>query len=263
VGPALGGLVVASAGIQSALILDAVSFYAVAVILLLGPLPQPIAEAGRIRERLRSGIEYLRSNVLLRRLVLAQSAAFVFFALVIPVEVVYAKETLGAGDAGYGAFLAAWGAGMLLGGAIFAVVRRKALLRLLVLSTLLIGVAYVGVALAPGIVIACLAAFCGGAGNGVQWVTLVSAVQELTQEAMQARVMAVLESSGALMPGIGFVLGGVLASAADPRAAFAVAGTGVVIVAVAATLITARGISGTEEAEVDASGDGVLELRSR
>lgn len=252
VGPALGGLVVASAGVQSALILDAISFYAVAVILLIGPLPQPIAEAGRIRERLRGGIAYLRSSNLLRRLVLAQSAAFVFFALVIPVEVVYAKETLDAGDVGYGAFLASWGAGMLFGGAIFAVVRRQALLRLLLLSTVLIGVAYIGVALAPGIVLACLAAFSGGAGNGVQWVTLVSAVQELTEEVMQARVMAVLESSGALMPGVGFLLGGVLASVADPRVAFAVAGAGVLVVAVAATLITARGLAGTDESEVPA-----------
>src|SRR5918997_248532 len=52
-GPALGGLVVAGAGVQSALILDAVSFYAVAVILLLGPLPQPQTEQGKLTVRLR------------------------------------------------------------------------------------------------------------------------------------------------------------------------------------------------------------------
>ena len=242
VGPAVGGLVVAGAGVQTALILDAISFYAVAVILLIGHLPQPETEEGSLRARLRAGMTYLRSNLMLRRLVCAQAAAFVFFSLVIPVEVVYAKETLDAGDAGYGAFLAAWGLGMLVGGLLFAAARRRALLRLLFLSTLLIGVAYIGVAFAPGIGIACLAAFCGGAGNGVQWVTLVSAVQELTEEAMQARVMAVIESSGALMPGIGFLLGGVLATLADPRVAFGVAGAGIVIVATVAAIVTVRAL---------------------
>ena len=45
------------------------------------------------------------------RLLGAQALAFVFFALVIPIEVVFAKETLDAGDAGYGALLASWGVG--------------------------------------------------------------------------------------------------------------------------------------------------------
>jgi MFS family permease len=239
-GPALGGLIVGGAGVQTALILDAVSFYAVAVILLLGPLPRPESEEGRLADRLRAGLAYLGANPLLRRLVVAQSAAFVFFALVIPIEVVYAKETLNAGDSGYGAFLAAWGLGMLAGGFVFAMVRQRALLRLLLLSTLLIGVAYLGIAAAPGIATACLAAFAGGTGNGVQWVTLVSAVQELTDESMQARVMAVLESSGALMPGLGFLLGGIIAALTDPRVAFAVAGAGVIAVALVATAVTAR-----------------------
>jgi MFS family permease len=252
VGPAIGGLIVAGAGVQTALILDAISFYAVAVILLFGHLPQPQTEEGSLRARLRAGMAYLRSNLMLRRLVGAQAAAFIFFSLVIPVEVVYAKETLDAGDAGYGAFLAAWGLGMLLGGLLFAAARRHTLLRLLFLSTLLIGIAYLGIALAPGIAVACLAAFCGGAGNGVQWVTLVSAVQELTEEAMQARVMAVIESSGALMPGIGFLLGGALATLADPRVAFAVAGGGVVLVATVAAIVTVRSLPSRPSAQAAA-----------
>ena len=59
-----------------------------------------------------------------------------FFALVIPIEVVFAKETLGAGDAGYGALLASWGAGMVVGGAAFALLRRIPLRVLLPISVL-------------------------------------------------------------------------------------------------------------------------------
>ena len=67
----------------------------------------------------------------------------------------------------------------------------------------------------------------GGAGNGVQWVAAISAVQELTVQGMQARVMSVLESIGAAMPGVGYLVGGLIASGASPRATFLVAGIGV------------------------------------
>jgi MFS family permease len=55
---------------------------------------------------------------------------------------------------------------------------------------------------------------------------------------MQARVMSVLESIGAAMPGVGYLLGGLIAAGLDPRATFLVAGIGVfAIVALAAPLL--------------------------
>ena len=157
---------------------------------------------------------------MLRRLLIAQGAAFVFFAAVIPVEVVYAKETLGAGDSGYGLMLASWGGGMVIGSLVFAAVRRTSLAVLLFFSTLAVGAGYLGLAVAPTLALACAASVLGGAGNGVQWVATISAVQEMTVAGMQARVMSVLESIGAAMPGVGFVLGGVVAAVASPRTAF-------------------------------------------
>ena len=132
IGPALAGLVVAGFGVQTALLLDAVSFYVIALILLTaGPMPRAEPEGGRMRDRVKAGIAYIREKAALRRLLIAQGAAFIFFAAVIPVEVVYAKETLGAGDSGYGLMLASWGVGMVLGSLVFAVVRRVSLALLL------------------------------------------------------------------------------------------------------------------------------------
>jgi MFS family permease len=68
----------------------------------------------------------------------------------------------------------------------------------------------------------------------------VSAVQEMTRERMQARVMSVLESVGAAMPGVGYLLGGVVAAALDPRATFLVAGIGVLAVVALAIPFLAR-----------------------
>src|SRR6478672_9802892 len=150
IGPGLAGLIVAGFGVQTALLLDAVSFYVIAWILLTaGPMPQAEAEGGRMRDRVRAGIAYIREKAILRRLFLAQGAAFVFFAAVIPVEVVYAKETLGAGDSGYGLMLASWGVGMVLGSLLFAAVRRASLALLFFVSTLAVGAGYIGMAVAP------------------------------------------------------------------------------------------------------------------
>lgn len=236
-GPALAGLVVATAGVETALLADAASFLAVAV--LLGAtrrLPRPDVEEseGDWRERLRLGLSYVKRRPALRRLLFAQAAAFIFFALVIPIEVVFAKDTLGAGDAGYGALLASWGSGMVLGSLLFAGLGRISLPVLLAASTVAIGVAYLGTAIAPTLLVACVASVVGGLGNGIQWIALVTAVQELTRATYQARVLSLLEALASAMPGIGFMLGGAIAAIFDPRLAYAVAGAGVVLVLIIA-----------------------------
>ena len=236
-GPAIGGLVVAGVGIEAALIADALSFLAVAVLLTLTrhlPTPEVERSEGDWRVRLRLGLTYVNQRPALRRLLAAQAAAFIFFALVIPIEVVFAKDTLGAGDAGYGALLASWGSGMVLGSLLFAALGRIPLPLLLVGSTAAIGVAYLGTAVAPSLIVACAASVLGGLGNGIQWIALVTAVQELTRATYQARVLSLLEALASAMPGLGFVIGGVIASIFEPRLAYAVAGAGVVIILVIA-----------------------------
>jgi MFS family permease len=264
-GPAFAGLVVAGFGVPTALLLDALSFYAIAWILFTaGAMPRAEPEPGHLRERVRAGIAYIREKPTLRRLLIAQGAAFIFFSAVIPVEVVFAKETLGVGDSGYGLMLASWGGGMVLGSIVFAAIRRASLAVLLLFSTLAVGAGYVGLAAAPTLAFACLASVLGGAGNGVQWVAAVSAVQELTVPGMQARVMSVLESIGAATPGIGFALGGVIAALVSPRAAFLVAGLGVFAIVVLAIPALGRNwparAEGHDSRRLDRGNEVVLEL---
>jgi MFS family permease len=265
VGPALAGLVVAGFGVQSALLLDAASFYVVGwVLLTAGPFPRVEPDPGDLRERVRAGLAYIRERAALRRLLLAQGAAFLFFAAVIPIEVIYAKQTLGASDSGYGLLLASWGAGMVVGSIVFAAVRRAPLPFLLFFSTAAVGAGYLGLAVAPSLALACAASVAGGAGNGVQWVTVISAVQELTVQGMQARVISVLESIGAAMPGVGYVLGGLIAAAREPRATFLFAGIGVLaIVAVATPVLGGQWperLSRADPGDLDLSEEIVVEL---
>jgi len=265
VGPALAGLVVAALGLQAALFANAASFYLVAWILITaGPIPHAEPEEGGTRERVRAGFAYVRRNKPLRRILLAQALGFVFFSAVSPIEVIYAKESLATTDTGYGVMLAAWGIGMLFGSLVFAGAKRVSLAALFVVSTFVIGVSYLGLAIAPNLAVACVASVIGGTGNGVQWVSAISSVQELTESGMQARVMAVLESIGAAMPGLGIAIGGLVAAIASPRTTFLVAGLGVLaIVALAVPLL--RGgrsgrLAGSGGFPLDESDTVVLEL---
>jgi hypothetical protein len=68
----------------------------------------------------------------------------------------------------------------------------------------------------------------------------MTALQESTPVSLQARVTGLLESIGAAVPGIGFLIGGVLASVGTPRTAYAVAGAGVLALVAFALVVQAR-----------------------
>ena len=246
-GPALAGIVVAHAGVSAALWADAASFAFVALLILFARvLPGAEHVEGGWRGRLRAALEYVRGRRLLFGLLIAQALASVFFYAVVPIEVVYAKQTLGAGDSGYGWLLAAWGAGMIAGGFVFAAAQQVRVQIVLGLGTLAIGAAYLGLALAPTLAVACAVSVIGGMGNGVQWISVVHTVQELTDSSMQARVLGLLEAIGAALPVLGFVLGGAITQAGSPRTAYLAAGAGVVVV-LAIAMVRLRGARWPEQ----------------
>jgi hypothetical protein len=70
----------------------------------------------------------------------------------------------------------------------------------------------------------------------MQWIAFVTAVQERTPSELQARAMALVESLGAAVPGVGFALGGAVAAAASARVAYGVAGLGILAIVTVAAL---------------------------
>ena len=92
-----------------------------------------------------------------------------------------------------------------------------------------IGVAYLGMAAARELWLACAIAAVGGLGNGIQWVSVMTALQEATPKQLQARIVGLLESVASIMTGVGFLIGGLITAAASPPTAFAVAGAGIVL----------------------------------
>jgi predicted MFS family arabinose efflux permease len=229
-GAALAGLLVSKIGLSAALLVDAVSFLLIAA--LLGAtrgLPRVEVEREPWRARLTDGLRFVRGHPTIRLLLSAQAVGLVLFTLVIPIEVIYAKESLGTSDAGFGILLASWGAGIVVGSLIYLLVRSRSTVALILVSTAAIGAGYLGMATAETLLVACAFSVVGGAGNGVQWIAVMTALQEATPRDYQARVTGLLESLGAAMPGIGYVLGGALAAIGSPRTAYAVAGVGVLV----------------------------------
>ena len=107
-GGALAGVLVGAFGADVALLIDAASFGLAAALTattprLSGEEPDE-GEDEHWRVRLRAALGYVRRHRYARMLLVAQATIMVFFTLTIPIEVVYVRESLDAGPAGYGAF---------------------------------------------------------------------------------------------------------------------------------------------------------------
>lgn len=236
-GPAIGGAITAAAGAPTALFVDVGSFLLGAV--LLADLHPHVQEAGgeSVRVRLREAAGHIRRMPMLKRLFAAELLALLFIESGAPIEVSFVKSTLGAGDRGVGILLAMWGAGGVLGSVLFARLLSRPLQMLLGGGALCIGAAYLGLAAAPSLFLACLAGLLGGVGNGMQWPSLISGVQALTPESLQGRLMGAAESLGAICVAVGLPMGGALVALTSPRTAFVIVGVGAVLATVALTRV--------------------------
>jgi MFS family permease len=237
-GPALAGFAVALVGVGSVMAFTAAGFAGLALLVVGARSVEPIeAEPAPWGTRLRESTVYVLRHRTLLVLLGGQSLMLLLLTMTEPIEVVYVKEDLDAGSAGFGALLTAWGVGLALGSAVFARVRRQPMILLIPVSTAMMATGYLGMAVAPTLVIACAVSVIGGLGNGVQWVSVVTAIQEATAERFQARVAGLFEALAAGAPGIGFLLGGVVTALLSPRAAFGIAGGGVLLLLVVGAVV--------------------------
>jgi len=238
--PAAGGFLVAATSTGAVLAIAGLLFLALAVLMATTRgTPRGTVDEAPVLRRLRDGTAYVVAHPVVRPLVVAQTVLVVLFMIAVPIEVIYAKESLDAGDAGYGVLAAGWGAGVVLGSLVFARTRSRSPFALLTVSTAAIGVAYLLMAAAPTLALATAAAAVGGTGNGVQWVSAVTAIQEAVTREMQGRVAAFLEAIVTGAPGLGYLIGGALAALLSPRAAFAAAGAAVLAVVAGVVVLRA------------------------
>jgi predicted MFS family arabinose efflux permease len=238
-GAALAGGLIAVFGLSVALLVDTASFLAIAIVLLVArDLPDPEHEDRTPwHTRFFDGLTFARDYRPVRTLLVGQSLALICFTIVVPIEVIYAKETLGTTSAGFGILVSSWGAGIVIGSLLFLWLKNKVGLTMILLSSAAVGFAYLGMSQAGTLAVACAASVFGGAGNGVQWVAVMTQLQEATPGEFQARMSGLLESLGAAMPGVGFLAGGTIVALGSPRTAFACAGIGILVLVIAAAIL--------------------------
>jgi MFS family permease len=227
VGPALGGVAVALGSATTALWINSAVFVLITLTLLTATgLPAASTERRPAAGRLRAAIRYARETPLVRALLELQAASMLFVSIPIPVEVVLADHTLHGGAGGYGGLLSAWGAGAVVGSAIYAHWRKLPSRVLIALGAACMGLGFVIMASAPVLAVAIAGAAVAGVGNGTMFVASRTALQEAVAGPWMALMMSLNESIIAGMPGAGIVLGGALAAASGPRAALVVGGLG-------------------------------------
>jgi hypothetical protein len=227
IGPAIGGLVVAAGGASTALLVNAGVFVGTAVVLTTAAgLPEAASERRSTRGRLRASLEYARQTPYVRALLALLSAAVLFTAIPIPVEVVLVDHTFHGGAGGYGGLLSAWGAGAVVGSAIYVRWRSVSVRAMIAFGVCCLGAGFVAMALAPSLGVAIGGAALAGIGNGTMFVASRTALQEAVPADWMALMMSLTESIIQGLPGVGILIGGALAAAAGPRLALAVGGVG-------------------------------------
>ena len=227
VGPALGGLLVATVDVNAAFLLDGATYLISAALLSRIPLPRPEREdsAGFGRE-LKAGFGYLAGARVPLTIVVGSFLTMLTINTTIPAEVFLAKETFEAGDAGYGLLVSLWGGGMVLGSVLIAALGdRVALVPFYFLSIFASALALVATGLSPTFVVALGALTIAGIANGIDDVTANTILQKRVPDAFLGRVFAVRYFGFSAGEVFSYLVGGMIVDAAGPRSTYLFAGT--------------------------------------
>jgi MFS family permease len=237
-GPVVAGVLAGTLGTGAALLADAGSFAALAIAAAALRVRRPPDDvgagegaAGLWRGKAREGFSFLWREPVLRLAAVILTITVVFAVMDNVALVFFAKDTLEAGDGGYGTLVSVWTAGMVAG--IFLVARRlgtQALAPGVILADASTGVAVLAAAAWPVFPLAVGLFVVGGAGNGIGNVARRSLIHHRTPDRLHGRVFAAnaaLLSSGQIAA---VALGGILVEAIGPRGTLLLAGAGTVAV---------------------------------
>lgn len=226
VGPAAGGLLVASVGVDAAFLLDAATYLISAAFLSRIPLPSPQDGSGEgFIQELRAGLRYLAGARIPLVIIIGTFLTILTINVTVPAEVFLAKETFGAGDTGYGLLVSLWGGGMILGSALTAVLGDRFSPLLVYLLGIFVGaLALAATGLAPGFALALVALTIAGVSNGIDNVTRDTILQKRVPDAFLGRVFSLRFLSYSVAESLAYPAGGLIVDAVGPRYTYLYAG---------------------------------------
>ena len=240
VGPALAGILAAGPGARVALLVDALTFLAIAMAamaLRIRRHPEPSETEGPRGGEMRAGFSFIARDRVLVLAFTAVAAVILFAAMDNVAEVFFARDALDAGDWGFGLLASGWLLGMVGGAVVIGrTLPTERLVPSLMAGAVVAGVAVTAAAVYPVVWFAVAMFVVGGVGNGVFTVAARSLLVHRTPDRLRGRVFA---AYGGLANGMllaATAVAGVIVAAYGGRVALLVGGIGTIVAGVAGFL---------------------------
>lgn len=242
IGPIVGGLMLTGWGPSVPYAVNSVTFLVSAGLVSRIPRGKLQSAESLTRGHWRDVADGFRLVVTarpLRTVLVVWSVVLLGAGAVNVAEVVFAKETLDAGNLGFGAIIAASGVGLALGSFLApAALGKVGLRRHYIGSIALMGVGWGGAALSGTIWVAVPFVVGGAAGNGAAVVCNALLVQRGAPDQYRGRALATLMSSSYAVQGVAMVAAGVLTDLFGARAIWIAAGSIYIFGSLVAFLMT-------------------------
>lgn len=256
-GPAIAGGLVSLLTAPYAVVVDAVSFVASAVLLasIRRPeqLPEPAAAAPSMLGEIKTGLKYVFAHPLLRPLIWTIGIGNFFLCILTSILIVYAVRYLDMSAAEVGVVFAVGNLGLLAGAPLAGrLARRYGIGPILIMGSTLVGVAYLLFAASPrGIAPAMLAVaqFIWSFGAVMYFVNGISLIQSITPDRLLGRVNASRRFAVWGVIPLGNLCGGAIGSWIGLRTAIWVGGVGATVSVLPLLLSPMRSVRVTEDAE--------------
>jgi MFS family permease len=227
-GPLAGGALGAAGLLRLALVVDAVSFLAVALAgLSLRARRRPGAPVAGVRVRARDGFAFLANERSLAITLGGAIAALTIFTISATAEPFFVMDDLRAGSFGYGLLITAWTLGMAAGAAGVAHrIPRFAVAGAALLAIVAQGLGLAGAGLSPVLWMALVGFAFGGLAHGVKNVVLRTLIHERVPDALRGRAFAAYNGArnGAELGAL--ALGGLVVGAFGARTGLLISGLG-------------------------------------
>jgi MFS family permease len=241
IGPAIGGILILTLGVSTCFIVNAASYAAVIVALALMRRADLYSKPGvqRAKGQVREGLRYVWATGDLRSPLLSMAIVGVFafnFTVTLPL---LAKVTFHGGAGLYSAFLAAMGAGAVLGG-LFTAHRSNPSTRLLAVIGVCFGALITAVSLSPTKVVTIILLVPMGAAS-ISFIATNNATLQLRADpAMRGRVMSLNAVAFLGSTPIGATLLGYISDVTDPRVALVIGGVATLLASIPLFFLATR-----------------------
>jgi MFS family permease len=241
VGPAVGGVLIATVGIGICFLANAASFAAVVGSLLVmnKAALHPSPPAPRARGQLREGVRYAASaaSIAIPLVMMSLVGLFAYeFQVSLPV---LASRTFHGNSVAYGFMTASFGVGAVIGG-LFTAARGRTGLRPMIIASVGFGIAILACAYAPVLGLAYAALLFVGWAS-VSFVAIGNSTIQLAAEpSMRGRVIALWQVAFQGTTPIGGPLIGAIIAVSDPRSGLAVGGASCLLAAAAGLWLVRR-----------------------